>query len=359
LESQYRKWLNEDVAYIITDTERKAFQALITDNDREQFIDQFWKRRDPTPDTERNEYREEHYRRIAYTNERFAPSGGTPGWKTDRGRIYIEYGPPDEIESHPSGGSYQRPQAQGGGTTTTYPFEQWRYRYIEGLGSNIILEFVDGEKNGEYHLTTDPSQKEALSNPSLAIPEQRGRGRGARGAPPAGEGQFDRPRDSMANVAPAGRPLQVVQGGPPTELDRVRAQMTAHFFAAELAELRTKYAEEHPDVVAAKAKLDQAQRNEAAINTNGFGSKHSGVLIYPEGKVTFVIPLEGPGPFHVYGRVRTPDGLPVAAFEDNTNAGQLNYVGTFTLKPGSYIFSASRKSSDTEGATETATFEVK
>jgi len=352
LETPYRKWLNEDVAYIITDTERKAFQALTTDNDREQFIEQFWKRRDPTPDTERNEYREEHYRRIAYANERFAPAGGIPGWKTDRGRIYISYGPPDEIESHPSGGSYQRPQAQGGGTTTTYPFEQWRYRYIEGMGTNIILEFVDSERNGEYRMTTDPSQKDALMQipQSLAPPEQRGRGRGARGAPQA----------AAAGPA-AGQPMQIVQGVPPTELDRRRAQESAQFFADELAALRTKYTEEHPDVVAAKARLDQTLRNEAAIaNTTGFGSKHSGVLIYPGGRVTFVIPLDGPGPFYVYGQVRTPDGTLIAGFADNSNAGQLNYVGTFTLKPGSYTLWAARKAgTEAEGASETVTFEVK
>src|SRR5258707_2994183 len=121
LETPYRKWLNEDVTYIITDEERAAFKRLQTDEEREQFIEQFWLRRDPTPDTVENEFKEEHYRRIAYTNETFA--SGIPGWKTDRGRIYITFGPPDEIESHPSGGSYERPMAEGGGQTSTYPFE--------------------------------------------------------------------------------------------------------------------------------------------------------------------------------------------------------------------------------------------
>jgi GWxTD domain-containing protein len=170
MESPYRKWLNEDVAYIITDAERKAFLSLTTDFDREQFIEQFWKRRDPTPDTERNEYKEEHYRRIAYANDHF--KSGIPGWKTDRGRIYIGYGPPDEIDSHPSGGSYTRPAEQGGGTTSTYPFEKWRYRYIEGMGENIILEFVDGERNGEYRMTMDPTEKEKLLSSSQPPPLQ-------------------------------------------------------------------------------------------------------------------------------------------------------------------------------------------
>lgn len=160
LETPYKKWLNEDVVYIITDEERKAFSRLSTDEERQSFVEQFWLRRDPTPDTEENEYKEEHYRRIAYSNEHYA--SGIPGWKTDRGRIYIMYGPPDEVESHPSGGSYERPIEEGGGETSTYPFEQWRYRYLDGIGSNIIIEFVDPTMSGEYRMTNDPSEKDAL-----------------------------------------------------------------------------------------------------------------------------------------------------------------------------------------------------
>jgi GWxTD domain-containing protein len=175
LETPYRKWLNEDVAYIITDEERSAFKRLQTDEEREQFIEQFWLRRDPTPDTVENEFKEEHYRRIAYANEHYA--SGIPGWKTDRGRIYITYGPPDENESHPSGGTYERPPEEGGGETSTFPFEQWRYRYIEGIGTNIIIEFVDPTMSGEYHMTMDPSEKDALlyvPGAGLTMMEQMG-----------------------------------------------------------------------------------------------------------------------------------------------------------------------------------------
>ncbi len=175
LETPYRKWLNEDVAYIISDEERTAFKRLNTDEEREQFIEQFWLRRDPTPDTSENEFKEEHYRRIAYANERYA--SGIPGWKSDRGRIYITFGPPDEIESHPSGGSYERPMEEGGGTTSTYPFEQWRYRWIEGIGTDIIIEFVDPTMTGEYRMTMDPSEKDALlyvPNAGLTLYEQMG-----------------------------------------------------------------------------------------------------------------------------------------------------------------------------------------
>lgn len=160
LEGPWKKWLNEDVIYIITDEEKSAFKHLQTDEEREQFVEQFWKRRDPTPDTEENEYKEELYRRIAYSNEHYA--SGIPGWKTDRGMIYIKYGPPDEIDSHPSGGSYQRPMEEGGGETSTYPFEDWRYRYLDGIGSDINIEFVDTTMTGEYHMTMDPSEKDAL-----------------------------------------------------------------------------------------------------------------------------------------------------------------------------------------------------
>jgi len=175
LEGPWKKWLNEDVTYIITDEERQAFKRLQTDEERQQFVEQFWQRRDPTPDTEENEYKEELYRRIAYANERFA--SGIPGWKTDRGMIYIKYGPPDEIDSHPSGGSYQRPMEEGGGETSTYPFEDWRYRYLEGIGSNINIEFVDPTMTGEYRMTMDPSEKDALLNvpgAGLTMYEQMG-----------------------------------------------------------------------------------------------------------------------------------------------------------------------------------------
>ncbi len=175
LRGPFKRWLDEDVRYIITPQERRAFIQMATDEERENFIESFWMRRDPTPDTIENEYKEEHYRRIAYANDRFA--SGIPGWRTDRGRIYIAYGPADEVESHPSGGQYQRPYEEGGGFTSTYPFEIWRYRWIEGIGSDILLEFVDPTMTGEYRLTMDPSEKDALLHvpgAGLTLSEQMG-----------------------------------------------------------------------------------------------------------------------------------------------------------------------------------------
>jgi len=171
----YKKWLDEDVRWIITDEERSAFKQLSNDEERDQFIEAFWQRRDPTPDTIENEFKEEHYRRIAYANEHFA--AGIPGWKTDRGRMYIMYGPADEIESHPSGGSYERPMEEGGGETSTFPFEDWRYRYLEGIGQEVIIEFVDSCMCGDYHMTMDRSEKDALlytPNAGLTLYEQQG-----------------------------------------------------------------------------------------------------------------------------------------------------------------------------------------
>ena len=160
LDSAYRQWLSEDVVYIISPEERNAFLQLDTNEEREQFIEQFWLRRSSNPDLPENDFKEEHYRRIAYANEHYA--SGIPGWRTDRGRLYIMWGPADEVESHPMGGTYDRPMEEGGGSTTTYPWETWRWRYLEGIGENVIIEFVDPSGSGEYHMTIDPSEKDAL-----------------------------------------------------------------------------------------------------------------------------------------------------------------------------------------------------
>ena len=191
----YKKWLDEDVRWIITDEELSAFKKLSNNSERDQFIEMFWQRRDPTPDTAENEYKEEHYRRIAYANEHFA--AGMPGWRTDRGRIYIMYGKPDSIDSHPMGGPYQRPAEEGGGQTETYPFEVWRYRYLEGIGQEIEIEFVDDCNCGAYEMTMDRSKKDALlhvPNAGLTDMESMGMANKAdrfRGVESLGQGFFN------------------------------------------------------------------------------------------------------------------------------------------------------------------------
>jgi len=207
LKGTYKTWLGQEVTYIISDDERKAFLTLSNDEERDSFIEAFWQRRNPNPDSPENEFREEHYRRIQYANDHFA--AGKPGWRTDRGHIYISFGKPDDIESHPSGGMYQRPQDEGGGSTSTFPFEIWHYRYIEGIGENVNLEFVDTCQCGDFHFTIDRGEKDALlmvpgagltqweeMNHKDKVDRFKGGGIERLGAGPMGEGaqgkEFDR-----------------------------------------------------------------------------------------------------------------------------------------------------------------------
>src|SRR5215203_4330734 len=159
LKKAYVEWIN-DVDLILTQSEREAWKKLETDDEREKFIEEVWRVRDPDPDTEENEFKEQFFERVAYANEHF--SSGKAGRLTDRGRIYIKFGKPDSIESHPAGGKYERAMSEGGGSTSTYPFEKWFYRYIPNLRSGIELEFVDPTGSGEYRLARNPDEKDAL-----------------------------------------------------------------------------------------------------------------------------------------------------------------------------------------------------
>lgn len=210
----YQDWKNKDVKYIITKDEKKAFDQLKTDEERENFIENFWRRRDPNPDTEENEFREEYYERIAYANENFA--SGIPGWMTDRGRIYIAWGKPDSVESHPAGGAYDRPTYEGGGQTTTYPFEVWFYRHLEGVGDGIEIEFVDPTGTGEYRIARNPYEKDALATVpggGLTTAEQLGIGDKAQRMLGAGQTYYGREQDNpfrrLEILAGLQRPPQV------------------------------------------------------------------------------------------------------------------------------------------------------
>ncbi|HEV8133579.1 MAG TPA: GWxTD domain-containing protein [Pyrinomonadaceae bacterium] len=217
LKKAYKDWLDKDVTYIITDEERKAFKKLATDDERERFIEEFWRRRDPDPDTDENEFKEEYYERIAYANEHFA--SGIPGWKSDRGRIWIMYGKPDERETHPMGGSYERPSYEGGGSTSTYPFETWFYRYIAGVGSGVEIEFVDPTGSGEYRIARNPNEKDALlmvPGAGLTLAEQMGlsdKSDRISGANGIGNPNYQREQDSpfsrLQLLADLSRPPQV------------------------------------------------------------------------------------------------------------------------------------------------------
>jgi GWxTD domain-containing protein len=200
LKKAYKDWLEKDVTYVITDEERKAFKKLATDDERERFIEEFWRRRDPDPDTDENEFKEEYYERIAYANEHFA--SGIPGWKSDRGRIWIMYGKPDERETHPMGGSYERPSYEGGGSTSTYPFETWFYRYLPGVGSGVEIEFVDPTGSGEYRIARNPDEKDAMlmvPGAGLTLSEQLGlsnKGDRISGLGGVGNNNYQREQDS-------------------------------------------------------------------------------------------------------------------------------------------------------------------
>jgi GWxTD domain-containing protein len=155
-------WLRNVVPDIITEQERRAFLELGTEEERDQFKEIFWRDRNHDPESPVNPFKEEHYRRLSYADEHFA--SGIPGRKTDRGHIYVIWGPPDEIESHPTGGTYDRSPREGGGSSTAYAWELWRYRHLESIGENIEIEFVDPSGSGEYHITNDPCEKDALTH---------------------------------------------------------------------------------------------------------------------------------------------------------------------------------------------------
>jgi len=299
LATPYKKWLDEEVAYIITDEERTAFLRLATNEEREQFIEQFWLRRDPTPDTVENEFKEEHYRRIAYANERFA--SGIPGWRTDRGRMYIIWGPADEVETHPTGGAYDRPPEEGGGSTSTYPFEKWRYRYLEGIGNDIILEFVDPSGSGEYRLTMDPSEKDALLHvPGAGLSEMEALGMASKvdrftrsdgthlpktmGATPARMNEFER----LELYAKVQRP-------PPVKFKDLEEVVTSRLIRNQIHfDYRFDFLRVTGDTVLVPITVQIANRQMTFQNKEGV---HSAVL-------------------NLFGRISTLTGRVVQTFED-------------------------------------------
>lgn len=298
IKGPYKKWLDEDVIYIITPEERAAFKQLSNDEERDNFIEAFWQRRDPTPDTEENEFKEEHYRRIAYANEHFA--AGVPGWKTDRGHMYIVYGPPDEIDSHPSGGTYERPMEEGGGETSTFPFEDWRYRYIEGIGQEIIMEFVDTCMCGEYHMTIDRSEKDALlmtPNAGLTLYEQMGMAnKSARfngGMERLGLG----PMSSMESAKEFDRLEQYakLQQAPPVKFADLTEEVNSKVILNPMPfDVRFDYVKVTDDTVLTPVTVQMKNRDITFVNKDGVQR----------------------GTVNIYGKLSTLTGKPVQTFED-------------------------------------------
>ena len=151
---RYQKWLDEDVRYIITDQERAEFAELASDQQRDEFVERFWEQRNPDSGSPRNAFKEEHYRRLGYANTHFAAK--VHGYRTDRGRIYILYGPPEELERHPLRNRFAPPEAPA---SFRYPSEVWRYHYLEGVGRNVVMKFMDTCECGDFPLVDDPTEK--------------------------------------------------------------------------------------------------------------------------------------------------------------------------------------------------------
>jgi len=338
LTKQYKKWLDEDVVWIISDEERAAFKQLSNDEERDQFIEAFWQRRDPTPDTEENEYKEEHYQRIAYANEHFA--AGIPGWKSDRGRIYIMYGKADEVESHPSGGTYQRPMEEGGGETSTFPFEQWRYRYLEGIGQEVIIEFVDTCMCGDYHMTMDRSEKDALlytPNAGLTMWEQMGMASKASrfsggglerlGTGPLSSSQSTKQFDRLEQFAK-------LQAPPPVKFkdleEIVNTKMIVNLMPFDV---RADFVKVTSDTVLVPVTVQMKNRDITFVNKDGVQR----------------------GTVNIFGRVTTLTGRVVQTFEDTvqvdipaellprTAENSSVYWKALPLRPGRYKFDVAVK----------------
>ena len=298
IKGPYKKWLDEDVVYIITPEERAAFKQLSNDEERDNFIEAFWQRRDPTPDTEENEFKEEHYRRIAYANEHFA--AGVPGWKTDRGRIYIVYGPADEIDSHPSGGTYERPMEEGGGETSTFPFEDWRYRYIEGIGQEVIIEFVDTCMCGEYHMTIDRSEKDALlmtPNAGLTLYEQMGLANKTQRFNGGMERLGLGPMSSTESAKEFDRLEQFAkrQQAPPVKFADLTEEVNTKVILNPMPfDVRTDFVKVTDDTVLVPVTVQMKNRDITFVNKDGVQR----------------------GTVNIYGKLSTLTGKPVQTFED-------------------------------------------
>jgi GWxTD domain-containing protein len=333
LRGPYKKWLDEDVVWIITDEERQAFKQLSNDEERDQFIEAFWQRRDPTPDTEENEYKEEHYQRIAYANEHFA--AGIPGWKSDRGRIYIMYGKPDEIDSHPSGGTYERPIEEGGGETSTYPFEDWRYRYLEGIGQEVIIEFVDTCMCGDFHMTLDRSEKDALlytPNAGLTMYEQMGMASKASRFSGGGLERLGLGPDSSSQAAKEFDRLEQyakLQAPPPVKFKDLEEIVNSKIILNPMPfDVRSDFVKVTSDTVLVPVTIQMRNRDITFVNKDGVQR----------------------GTVNIFGRVSTLTGKIVQTFEDTvqvdvpaellprTAENASVYWKALPLRPGRYKF---------------------
>jgi len=328
-ESAYKKWLDNEVPYIITDAERDAFKKLTNDQERAAFVEHFWDIRNPNPDSEQNEYKDEYERRRAYANEHFA--AGMPGWRTDRGRIYILHGKPDSIESHPAGGPYLRSAEEGGGETVTYPFEVWRYRHLDGIGQEIEIEFVDRCGCGEYHMTIDRGEKDALAkvpNAGPTLKESMGldtkANRGRNGFETSGSSFFSsRPSDEFERII---RSAQIL--APPPAPERVNKEEVRVTLRTNplMFDVRVDFAKGDARTALVPITLQVANRELMYVDKGGI--EHASLELY--GRLTT---LSG----HVAGTFDEPLRLqvPTETLEKFLSNVSL-YQEALSLRPGRY-----------------------
>ncbi len=334
LKGPYKKWANEDVRWIITDQEMKAFKSLSNDEERDAFIEQFWQRRNPDPESPENTFRDEHYRRIAYANEHYA--AGKPGWLTDRGHMYIAFGKPDSTDSHPSGGTYDRPMEEGGGTTSAFPFEVWHYRYLEGVGDNVDIEFVDTCQCGDYHMTIDRSEKDALLHvpgAGATMYEQMGQAKQADrfhggleslGTGPMSSSQQSKQFDRLERFAKLQAPPVIkFQDLKLSEFLSTHKVLNGPFFPFDV---RTDYVKVTDDTVLMPITLQIRNRNITFQTKDGVSK----------------------GQVHIIGRVSSITGKIVQSFEDNVEVEEPSellpklldnsqlYWKALPLRPGRY-----------------------
>jgi GWxTD domain-containing protein len=330
LSKTYKKWLDEDVVYIISDAERKAFRLLSNDEERDQFIEAFWQRRNPDPDSEDNEFKDEHYRRIEYANDHFA--SGVPGWRTDRGRIYIKFGKPDEIDAHPSGGTYERPMDEGGGETSTFPFEDWRYRHLDDIGEQVIVEFVDTCQCGEYHMTMDKNEKDALlhiPNAGLTMYEEMGISNKADriGNPFGSSGNLSDPSSSNAKEFDVLEQYSKLNATPPVKFkDLEEVVKTRIRYNLMPFDVRADFVKITSDTVLVPITIQLKNRDVTFVNKDGIQR----------------------GTVNIFGRVTTLSGRTAQTFEDTvlvdvpaellpkTTANSSVYWKALPLRPGRY-----------------------
>jgi GWxTD domain-containing protein len=328
-ESAYKKWLEEEVPLIITDAERDAFKKLANDRERASFVEHFWDIRNPNPDRKQNEYKDEYERRRAYANDHYA--AGMPGWKTDRGRMYILHGKPDSIESHPSGGPYLRPAEEAGGETVTYPFEVWRYRHLDDSGEEQEFEFVDRCGCAEYHLTLDRGEKDALAKiPNAGLTDKEAMGlrnkadRGRNGVETVGDGFFsNNPQsifDRMMQQSRAFAPPPVSERGTKEEV-KVNVRVNPLMF-----DVRVDFAK--GDAPAALVPITIQVANRELMYVGKSGMQHAALELF--GRLTT---LSG----HVAGTFDEPLRLEVPAellekFLSNVSL----YQEALSLRPGHY-----------------------